>query len=174
MDIDKLVDEVIPPSDYKHRNGFNNIPIIEGLNESEKRLLENVLVEKLTLETDKEIDTLIVETLAYLKSAASLPILKRLLANYSDEMIKLKIATSIFEINQDSEMIDIAINCVKQLEDKTNAYYVYTLSSAFHYLIKFKNPKVNSIIEEYTNHKEYLVSYNAKQVLGGNASDLAL
>ncbi len=28
MNIDKLVNEVIPPADYSHRNGFNNIPII--------------------------------------------------------------------------------------------------------------------------------------------------
>ncbi len=36
MDIKKLFDKIIPPSDYEHRNGFNNIPIIDKLNDSEK------------------------------------------------------------------------------------------------------------------------------------------
>jgi hypothetical protein len=48
MNIDKLVNEVIPPADYSHRNGFNNIPIIKGLTETEKQLLENRFVGKET------------------------------------------------------------------------------------------------------------------------------
>ena len=75
MDIYKLIDEVIPPSDYQHRNGFNNIPIIERLTDSEKKILGNALLQKLQSEAEKEIDTLIVETLAYLKHAKSLPLL---------------------------------------------------------------------------------------------------
>ena len=78
MNIDKLINEVIPPKDYQHRNGFNNIPIIDELTANEKQLLEEALIRKLQSEAAKEIDTLIVETLAYLKSVASLPILKKL------------------------------------------------------------------------------------------------
>lgn len=166
MNIDKLVDEVIPPSDYQHRNGFNNIPIIEELTDNEKQLLEKALIQKLQSEAGKEIDTLIVETLAYLKSVASLPVLKKLLEVCNDIIIKLRIATAIFEINQDDEMVDIAVNSVKQMDNKKDPYYIYKLTSAFYYLAKFKNEKTKQLIKEYTSHPEYLISYNAKKALG--------
>jgi hypothetical protein len=163
MNMDKLVNEVIPPSDYQHRNGFNNIPIIDGLTPSEKQLLEGALIQK--LQSEAGIDTLIVETLAYLKSAASLPVLKNLLEVCNDPIIKLKIATAVFEINQDEEMIDIAISLARKLDNKKSAYYVYELSNAFDYLVKFKNDKARQFIKEYTSHTEYLISYNAKKAL---------
>ena len=166
MNIDKLVDEVIPPSDYQHRNGFNNTHIIDELTDNERQLLEKALIQKLQLEVGEEIDTLIVETLAYLKSVASLPVLKKLLEGCNDIIIRLRIATSVFEINQDVEMVDIAVSSVKQMDNKKDAYYIYKLTSAFYYLAKFKNEKTTHLIKEYTSHPEYLISYNAKQALG--------
>jgi hypothetical protein len=165
MNIDKLVDEVIPPGDYQHRNGFNNIPIIDELTVSEKQLLEKALIQKLQSEAGKEIDTLIVETLAYLKSVASLPMLKNLLQVSNDGVIRLRIATAIFEISQDAEMVDIAVSLVKEMDNKKDAYYVYKLSSAFYYILKFKNEKTKQLIKEYASHPEYLISYNAQQAL---------
>lgn len=165
MSIDKLIDRIIPPRDYKHRNGFNNIPLIENLKKNEKLQLEDLLIDKLLIESGQEIDTLVVETLAYLKSQKSIPILKQLLDKCNNEMTKLKIATSIFEINQDNNMIDIAICSFRILDNDKSPYYIYTLPTTFDYLIKFKNSKLNSIIEEYINHKEYLITYNAKRVL---------
>ncbi len=165
MDIDKLINEVIPPSDYQHRNGFNNIPIIEKLSDSEKDLLENVLIQMLQSEKETEIDTLIVETLAYLKSVKSLPVLKNFIKVENNSVIKLRIATAIFEINQDIDMVDIAVSSVKQMDNKKDAYYVYKLTSAFYYLTEFNTEKTKQLIEEYTSHPEYLISYNAKQAL---------
>ncbi len=166
MNIDKLINKVIPPKDYQHRNGFNNILIIDELTANEKQLLEEALLQKLQSEAGKEIDTFIVETLAYLKSFASLPVLKKLLKVCNDPIIKLRIATAIFEINQDAEMIDIAISSARKLDNKKSAYYIYELSNAFDYLAKFKNDKTKQFIKEYTSHSEYLISYNAKQSLG--------
>jgi len=165
MYIDKLVNEVIPPCDYQHRNGFNNIPIIDELTENEKQLLEKALIQKLQSEAEKEIDTLIVDTLAYLKSDKSIPVLKNLLEECNIIDIKLSLATSIFEINQDAEMVDIAVGLVKEMDNKKDAYYVYMLSSAFYYLAKFKNEKTQQLLKEYSSHPEYLISYNAKQAL---------
>lgn len=165
MEIGKLVEEVIPPSDYQHRNGFNNVPIIERLTNSEKQLLETALIQKLQSEAKKEIDTLIVDTLGYLKSVTSLPTLKRLLEESTDLVVRLRITTAIFEISQDAEMVDIAISLVKEMDNKKDAYYVYKLSSAFYYLAKFKNEKINRLLMDYSLHPKYLVSYNAKQAL---------
>ena len=166
MNIEKILEEIIPPSDYQHRNGFNNIPLIDKLTGEEKIQLENALIDRLTFESDKEPDSLIVETLAYLKSQKSLPVLRQLLEKDLYEITKLVIATSIYEINRDDDMIDIAIDVIKKIEQKKGAYYIYKLTKAFYYLIKFDNAEINSIIEEYTSHKEYLIASNAKEVLG--------
>lgn len=165
MDIDKLINEVIPPSDYQHRNGFNNVPIIERLTDGEKILLEKALIQKLQSEAGKEIDTLIVDTLAYLRSVASLLLLKNLLEVSNDIVLRLRIATAIFEISQDAEMVDIAVSLVKEMDNKKDAYYIYKLTSAFYYLAKFKNEKTKQLIKAYVSHPDYLISYNAKQAL---------
>jgi hypothetical protein len=165
MDIEMLINDIIPPCDYQHRNGFNNIPIIDKLTDNERRQIEQALIDRILHNTTEEIDTLIVETLAYLKSIKSIPILKNLLESTTNEVVRLKIATSIYEINQSQDMIDIAIASFKKLDDKSDSYYVHKLTSAFFYLKKIDSPLVNNVIKEYINHKEYLVAYNAKRAL---------
>lgn len=162
--IEKLIDEIIPyPADYSHRNGFSNNHIIDDLSADEKLKVENALINKLSEHPE---DLLIVETLAYLKSTKSIPALRNLLENSSNSMQKLTIATSIFEITQDNDMVDIALIAFRQLDNRKDAYYAYKLISAFYYLAKFNNPAIMEIIKEYVDHKEYLVSYNAKRALG--------
>ena len=63
-------------------------------------------------------------------------------------------------------MVDIATNAFRKLDDNKDAYYTYKLISAFFYLVKFRNQEVNEMIRKYINHKEYLVSYNAKRAVG--------
>lgn len=163
MDIESLINKIIPPADYQHRNGFSNTYRIDQLNEHEKKLVEDKLIDKLLSKSE---DILVVETLAYLKSEKSLPLLYDLLSKSTGETAKLIIATSIFEINGDNEMIDIAIDSVKKIDSIKDAYHVYRLIPTFYYLAKFQNDKVNRIINEYSNSKEYLIAYNAKQALG--------
>lgn len=165
MNIDSLIDQIIPKSDYEHRNGFNNEPILDDLTDDEKQLLINALVQKLDSDSTNEIDILIVDTLAYLKASASLPTLKKFLETIVDPITKLSIASAIFQIDQEDQMIDIALSVVNQLDDKKDAYYVYKLISAFYYLAKFNTEKTNKILREYSTHSEYLISYNAKRSL---------
>jgi hypothetical protein len=82
-------------------------------------------------------------------------------------MSKIITAASIFEINTDINMIDLCISSLKELEEN-KAHYVYTLPTAFYYLAKFNDSKLNRIIGEYINHKEYLISYNAKRHFKSN------
>jgi len=162
--VEKLIDQIIPyPADYSHRNGFSNEHIIDKLDADEKIEVEKGLIDKLTEHPE---DILIVETLAYMKSTRSIPALRNLLANSSYDMEKLIIVSSIFEINHDNDMVDIAISAFRQLDNKKDAYYVYKLTGAFYHLAKFNNPTAVEIIKEYFYHKEYLVSYNAKRALG--------
>lgn len=166
MSIKKIIDTIIPPSDYQYRNGFNNIPTIEKLTSDEKLQVEDYLINMLSDSKTKSVDTLIVETLAYLKSKKSLPVLRSLFDYCNYEMCKLIIAASIYEICEDKSMIDIAISSFRKMDDKSNSYYKYNLISGFSYLVKFQNPEINKIIEEYLDHQDSLVSYNAKESLG--------
>lgn len=168
MNTRTLIDQVIPPEDYTHRNGFDNIPIINNLSEFQKQHLETALIEKLSFSGAQHIDTLIVETLGYLKSTRSLAILKELLNVCSNELTRLIIAYSIFEIDNTEDIVPIAINILKKIEKDRDAYFVQKLTSAFYYLIKFRIKEIDDIIFCYTNHEEYLIRYNAKQVLGIN------
>lgn len=162
----QIINEIIPPMDYEHRNGFNNIPLINKLTNDEKESLVKSLIKKLNEEIENKFpDTLIIETLAYLKAKSSIETLTKLLNNCKDYYIKLIIACSIYVINGDTKMIDIAINSVKQIDNKKNAYYVYSLSSAFYCLAKFKHEKTIKLIKQYFTHPEYLISYNAKEAL---------
>jgi hypothetical protein len=165
MTIEELVNKIIPHADYEHRNGFNNIPIIDKLTEAEKQRLEIALFDKLSGQLTKDFDTLIVDTLAYLKSQIAVPILNGLLTNSSDNMDKLIIASSIFEISQENRMVEIGILAFKKMDNRKDAYYTYNLSKGFYYLIKFKNPEIKRLIEEYTIREEQLPSYNAKRAL---------
>src|ERR1700724_2939948 len=154
MEIEKLINEIIPPSDYQHREGFNNEPILDKLTVNEKRLVEDELICLLLNKVGKSPDCLIVQTLAYLKSEKSIPVLKSLLNDLVDDMTTLIIAASIFEISGDNEMVGIASSSFKRISQRKDPYYIYSLISTFYYLAKFNNPELNKIIKEYANHKE--------------------
>lgn len=156
MDINKIVSEIIPPEDYQHRNGFSNEHLIDKLSDVEKIKIETELINMLL----KKSDMLVVETLAYMRSDKSLPVLYELLEILKEEMAKIITATSIFEINKDQEMIEIAKASFKTIKDK------FQLITAFRYLVKFHDSEISKLIQEYTTNSDYLISYNAKQVLG--------
>lgn len=156
MDINKIVSEIIPPEDYQHRNGFSNEHLIDKLSDVEKIKIETELINMLL----KKSDMLVVETLAYMRSDKSLPVLYELLEILKEEMAKIITATSIFEINKDQEMIEIAKASFKTIKDK------FQLITAFRYLVRFHDSEISKLIQEYTTNSDYLISYNAKQVLG--------
>ncbi len=156
MDINKIVSEIIPPEDYQHRNGFSNEHLIDKLSDVEKIKIETELINMLL----KKTDMLVVETLAYMRSDKSLPALYELLEILKEEMAKIITATSIFEINQDQKMIEIVKASFKTIKDK------FQLITAFRYLVRLHDSEISKLIQEYTTNSDYLISYNAKQVLG--------
>jgi hypothetical protein len=162
MNKEDIVKQVIPPSDYSHRNGFDNRLVIDKLTDDEKKLLEEGLVEKLGQHPK---DTLIVDSLAYLGSKEAIPFIMELLKNCDDLSLRIFYTAAIFEINGDKSLITPTLSDFALLDNKNDSYYVYKLIDAFDDLIKFKDPVVNQYIQRYTTHKEYLVSYNAKKAL---------
>jgi hypothetical protein len=168
MDLNKLLNEIIPPADYEHRNGFSNKHLVDRLNGDERRQVEDALIEMARHKPGKYIDTLIVETLSYLNSQKALPVLIELQKNCSDDTIRLTLLASIYQLNQDNEMVGFAIESFNRLSnvDNKNPYYQYSLSRAFYALIKFRSPKTRKLIEQYVSHENILISANAKTVLG--------
>jgi hypothetical protein len=61
--MEKLINEIIPPDDYQHRNGFSDEHLIDKLNVEERKVIENELIKRL----EKATDMLVVETLGYIK-----------------------------------------------------------------------------------------------------------
>ena len=161
--IENLLKELIPPSDYQHRNGFSNEDIVLSLNENEKTEVERKLIDML----EKNEDDLIGETLTIMKSTDSLPSLrKRLNLSKSPEM-KIIWASFINKIkNGDEEMKKIALNEFDNVTEK------YSRTLIFYYLAQFCDSRINDKIRNYINHEDYLTATNARRSLGINTSDI--
>lgn len=157
LHINKIVSEIIPQDDYEHRNGFSNEHLVDKLSGEVKSKVESELIDML----QEKPDMLVVETLAYMKSTKSLPILYQLLESMNDEeMSKIITAVSIFQIDRDKKMLEIAKASFKKIKGR------FQLISAFHYLKRLQNPEVSKLIQPYVIDPDYLISYNAKQALG--------
>jgi len=161
--IDQLLDDLIPPSDYQHRNGFSNAHILLSLTENEKKEVERNLIEML----EKTDDGLIGETLAIMKSTDSLPTLKKRLNSAESPTSKIIWATFINEIKDgDEEMKLIALNELDEVTEK------YSQILIFHYLSRFMDSRINEKIRGFINHKDYLTAYNARTSLGIDTSEV--
>ncbi len=161
MNIDLIINKIIPPSDREHRDGFDNTVYIDELNDYEKAQLEYKLIAMLSNAID--LDYLVVESLEYLKSDKALAELYKKLADDLSSMDILVLASSIFMIINDNEMINLAISSFKKMDNPADPYYKYKLISGFYYLSKFSAPATNDVIKSYINHEDYLVSYNARR-----------
>ncbi len=158
-----LVEEIIPPSDYQHRNGFSNEQIIDSLTEFEKTEVEKELIKRL----ESFDDCLIGYTLAYLKSYDSLPSLRIRLNSSRNSSIKIHWANSMYRINPaDSEMKDIAFKEFQKISEK------YELIGIFHILAEFDDPRIKDRIKSFQNDKDYLIAYNARTALGQDTKEL--
>ena len=159
MDIQDKLNRIIPPSEYKFRNGFSNHLLIDELNDKEKNEIENLLIKKLQ---DGSEDSLIFETLSYLNSKNAVSLMLKSLENCQNALQQIKIAISIYKINHDNKMVDFVSKAFNKLNNE------YDLISSFSYLEEFKDRNINELIEKYTHNSDFLIAYNAKRVLGIN------
>jgi len=157
-----LIDQIIPKADRDHRDNFSNIQILDSLTFDEWLYVEDELIK--LLEQFPE-DNLIYETLVYKQSTKCLSVMYANLANSKNELYKLMIASNIFLLNQDIEMIKIGIKAFNNF-DKTDGYYNYKLISAFSFLKAFNNYETDNIILSFVNYNDSIVSFNAKRILG--------
>ncbi|AMC10257.1 hypothetical protein Lupro_02860 [Lutibacter profundi] len=161
--IEHLLKELIPPSDYQHRNGFSNEHIVLSLSENEKTEVERNLIEML----EKKEDDLIGETLTIMKSTDSLPTLRKRLDLSQSPTMKIIWASYINEIKSgDGEMKKIALNEFYKVSEK------YSQIGIFHHLAKFCDSRINDEIRNYINDKDYLTAYNARTSLGIDTTEI--
>lgn len=165
MNIQDLIDEIIPPQDFEHRNGFNNIPFIDRLEERTKNVVEEALIVKLADQSADDLDPLLIDTLGYVKSHSSIPILSEFLTNCSDNKMRIILAATIFEICGDEDVIPVAIEALQQINSTKSPYRVSNLTSSFYYLAKFNLDEINNLIKRFIDNEDFLIAYNAKRAL---------
>ncbi|MES2372004.1 MAG: hypothetical protein V4557_05450 [Bacteroidota bacterium] len=162
-DVKKLISEIIPPADYTHRNGFTNEFKIDSLNANERCEVEKGLLILLK----KSSDDLVVNTLAYMKSVDSIPILKTRLSSTTKPINKIHLAKAIFKIDPNqAAMKDIAFEEFEKISEE------FELIGSFHLLIHFQDDQINTLIQKYIDDKRYLVAYNARTSLGIDTREL--
>jgi hypothetical protein len=161
--IDQLIEELIPPADYQHRNGFSNEHLVLNLSDEEKLEVESRLIEML----DFKADELIGETLVILKSTDSLESLNKRLNSSKRATSKIIWASYINEIKGgDEEMKEIALHEFDNVKEK------HSRIAIFHYLTRFQDSRINEKIKGFINHKDYLTAYNARRSLGIDTKEI--
>ena len=157
MDLKKKLAEIIPPNQTQYRREFYNTPIIDALTDDEKIEIEQGLIDMLYRMPS---DLLIVQTLDYMKSTKAIQAMKNALDKCNNQLQRIILARSIFKIDQDYKMIDIAMDSFIRLNNK------WDLVFCFDYLSTFKSDMINAEIKKYINHDDFLISHNAKKALG--------
>ena len=161
--IDHLLEELIPPADYQHRNGFSNKHLVLNLSDTEKLEVEKRLIEMLDVNDDE----LIGETLTILKSTDSLENLSKRLNSAKRPTSKIIWASYINEIKGgDQEMKEIALKEFDNVKEK------YSRIAIFHYLTRFQDSRINEKIKGYIDHSDYLTAYNARTSLGIDTKEI--
>ena len=146
--------EFLEANTWAQRNNGVPLDLLDNLTDEELKIAEIELIKVVSLK-----DNWPIVGLGHIKSKDALPILYDLL-DKSKSSMKVTIAHSIFQICQDSKMIDIVLESMPRITNQ------YELIDVMYYLPDFKDKRVTELLNNYRNHKEYLVAYNATRHLG--------
>ena len=130
------------------------LELLDNLSVDELKTAESELIKAANLD-----DTWPILGLGHVKSTQALPILYNLL-DKSTKGFKVAIAYSIFQISNDQKMVDIVLQELPKITDQ------YELIDVLYKLPVFKDEKITALLNNYRDHKEYLVAYNATRALG--------
>ena len=141
---------------YSWERRKNGVPldVLDNLTDEEKKTAEIELIEASSLQ-----DKWPIIALGHLKSKDALPALYNLLEKSNGSM-KVVISRSIFQICQDTKMIELILEIVPKITNESE------LIDILYYLPSFKDKRVTDLHHSYRNHKDYLVAYNATRYLG--------
>lgn len=146
--------EFLEANSWAQRKDGVPLDLLDNLTNEELKVAEIELVKVVSLKNNWPI-----VGLGHIKSKDALPTLYDLLDKSSGSM-KVTIAHSIFQICQDNKMIEIVLETMPIITNQ------YELIDVLYYLPDFKDKRITELHNNYRNHKEYLVAYNATRYLG--------
>lgn len=146
--------DFLEANSWEQRREGIPLDLLDNLTKEELKTAELELIKIVSLRDDWPI-----VGLGYIKSKDALPTLYSLL-DKSEGAIKVVIAYSIFQICQDSKMIEIVLKTMPSITNR------FDLIKLFYYLPSFNDNRITDLHHSYRNHKDYLVAYNATRNLG--------
>ena len=158
--IDIFRKEFLEANSWAQRKDGVPLDLLDNLTDEELKIAEIELIKVVSLK-----DNWPIVGLGHIKSKDALPILYDLLDKSKGSM-KVNIAHSIFQICQDTKMIEIVLETMPRITNQ------YELIDVLYYLPEFKDKRITELHNNYRNHKEYLVAYNATRYLGLPTDDV--
>lgn len=156
-DLDYLLNQLIPPPIREEREGFTNDHLIELLSDEEKVALVPRLIEML----NNSQDLLVAETLFKIDASVALPQVLECLKQQDSPMEKIVWTELVHHFDEGNpEMEKVAFDAFKELD-----FNYESEGWIFIILIKFNSERINKRIEEFVDHKYFLVAHHAKMVL---------
>ena len=146
--------EFLEPNTWAQRKDGVPLDLLDNLTDEELKIAEIELIKVVSLR-----DNWPIVGLGHIKSKDALPTLYDLL-DKSNGSMKVTIAHSIFQICQDTKMIEIVMETMPRITNE------FELIDVLYYLPDFKDKQIVELHQSYRNHKDYLVAYNATQSLG--------
>lgn len=146
--------EFLQANTWTQRKDGVPLDLLDNLTNEELKTAEAELIRVLSLKDDWPI-----EGLGHIKSKDALPTLYNLLEKSKGAMT-VTIAHSIFQICEDTKMIEVVLETMPRITNE------FELINVLYYLKDFKDTRITELHHSYRNHKDYLVAYNATRYLG--------
>lgn len=146
--------EFLEANTWAQRKDGVPLELLDNLTSEELKTAEIELIKVASLR-----DNWPIVGLGHIKSKDSLPTLYDLL-NKSKGAMKVTIAHSIFQICQDTKMVEVVLETMPRITNE------FELIDVLYYLPSFKDKRITDLHHSYRNHKDYLVAYNATRYLG--------
>lgn len=145
--------EFLEANTWAQRKDGVPLDLLDNLTNEELKIAEIELINVASLK-----DNWPIVGLGHIKSKDALSKLYDLIDKSKGSM-KVTIAHSIFQICQDTKMIEIVLETMPKIISQ------YELIDVLYYLPDFKDKRITELHHSYRNHKEYLVAYNATRYL---------
>jgi hypothetical protein len=148
------------PDQYDRQDG-TPLDLLDKLSPEEKLKAEEELLKRLNGR-----DNWIAEGLGHLKSKRALPKLYEILERKWNRATRAKIATAIWNISNDEEMLKVVIKSSHySLLAIFNRFYEYDMLDVVHCLAQFPQKEARTRLEELTFDSDFLISDNAKRAI---------
>lgn len=152
--LDRFKRDFLQANTWPQRKDGVPLELLDRLSLEERQMAEDLLIEALIPN-----DSWPARGLGHIHSMKGLPALYALLEK-SRQDVKVNVAYSIYQINQDKTMIEVILAEFPRITSE------YTLTEVLHLLPLFRDPRVTELLHTYRRDKRYLVAYNAARALG--------